>query len=42
MLDLPEEQIKAFDSYRKKECISRAEGVRRAVAAFPSEATDGV
>jgi hypothetical protein len=32
VIDLPEEQIKARDSYRKKERISRAE--RRAVAAF--------
>jgi Ribbon-helix-helix protein, copG family len=34
VIDLPEEQIKALDSYRKKERISRAEVVRRAVAAF--------
>jgi Ribbon-helix-helix protein, copG family len=34
VIDLPEEQIKALDSYRKKERISRAEAVRRAVAAF--------
>jgi ribbon-helix-helix CopG family protein len=34
VIDLPAEQIKALDSYRKKERISRAEAVRRAVAAF--------
>jgi Ribbon-helix-helix protein, copG family len=34
IIDLPEEQIKALDRYRKKERISRAEAVRRAVAAF--------
>ncbi|CAN5556375.1 hypothetical protein BH20VER3_BH20VER3_04790 [soil metagenome] len=34
IVDLPETQIKALDSYRKREGISRAEAVRRAVAAF--------
>ena len=34
IVDLPEEQIKALDSYRRKQGISRAEAVRRAVAAF--------
>ena len=34
IVDLPETQIKALDTYRKKEGISRAEAVRRAVAAF--------
>ena len=34
IIDLPEEQVKALDTYRKKERISRAEAVRRAVAAF--------
>ena len=34
IVDLPEKQIKALDAYRKKEGISRAEAVRRAVAAF--------
>lgn len=34
IVDLPEKQIKALDLYRKKEGISRAEAVRRAVAAF--------
>ena len=33
-IDLPEEQIKALDAYRKRHGISRAEAVRRAVAAF--------
>jgi hypothetical protein len=34
IVDLPPEQIKALDGYRKKEGISRAEAVRRAVASF--------
>jgi len=34
IVDLPEAQIKALDSYRRREGISRAEAVRRAVAAF--------
>jgi hypothetical protein len=34
VIDLPEDQIEALDSYRKKERSSRAEAVRRAVAAF--------
>jgi metal-responsive CopG/Arc/MetJ family transcriptional regulator len=34
IVDLPEDQIKALDSYRKKAGISRAEAVRRAVASF--------
>jgi hypothetical protein len=34
IVDLPEEQIKALDQYRKRHGISRAEAVRRAVAAF--------
>lgn len=34
IVDLPAEQIKALDGYRKKEGISRAEAVRRAVASF--------
>ncbi len=34
IVDLPSAQIKALDNYRKKEGISRAEAVRRAVAAF--------
>jgi hypothetical protein len=34
IVDLPEEQIKALDSYRKERGISRAEAVRRAVTAF--------
>jgi len=34
IVDLPEEQIKALDAYRKRHGISRAEAVRRAVAAF--------
>lgn len=39
IIDLPEEQIKALDTYRKRHGISRAEAVRRAVAAFvPREA----
>lgn len=34
IIDLPEKQIKALDLYRKREGISRAEAVRRAVQAF--------
>ena len=34
IVDLPETQVKALDSYRKREGISRAEAVRRAVEAF--------
>jgi hypothetical protein len=34
LIDLPDEQIKALDRYRAKKKISRAEAVRRAVAAF--------
>ncbi len=34
IVDLPEDQIEALDGYRKKEGISRAEAVRRAVASF--------
>jgi hypothetical protein len=34
IVDLPPEQIKALDGYRKREGISRAEAVRRAVACF--------
>ena len=34
IVDLPDEQVRALDNYRKKERISRAEAVRRAVAAF--------
>lgn len=34
IVDLPETQIKRLDSYRKREGISRAEAVRRAVEAF--------
>jgi metal-responsive CopG/Arc/MetJ family transcriptional regulator len=38
IVDLPDEQIKALDAYRKLHRISRAEAVRRAVAAFiPAE-----
>jgi len=38
IVELPEEQIKALDTYRKRHGISRAEAVRRAVAAFiPAE-----
>ncbi len=33
-MDLPAEQIAALDAYTKAEGISRAEAVRRAVAAF--------
>lgn len=34
IVDLTEKQITALDIYRKREGISRAEAVRRAVAAF--------
>jgi metal-responsive CopG/Arc/MetJ family transcriptional regulator len=34
IVDLPPEQIAALDAYTKAEGISRAEAVRRAVAAF--------
>lgn len=34
IVDLPETQLRALDSYRKREGISRAEAVRRAVEAF--------
>ena len=34
IVDLPEEQIEALDAYRKKHRVSRAEAVRRAIAAF--------
>ena len=34
IVDLPPEQIEALDGYRKKEGISRAEAVRRAIASF--------
>jgi len=34
IIDLPPEQIRALDGYRKKQGISRAEAVRRAVASF--------
>jgi len=34
IIDLPPEQIAALDAYTKAERISRAEAVRRAVAAF--------
>jgi hypothetical protein len=34
IIDLPPDQIKALDGYRKREGISRAEAVRRAVASF--------
>ena len=33
-MDLPVDQINALDRYRAKKRISRAEAVRRAVAAF--------
>ena len=42
IVDLPETQIKALDSYRKREGISRAEAVRRAVEAFvPTRGKNG-
>jgi hypothetical protein len=34
IVDLPDEQIRALDSYSKKHGVSRAEAVRRAVAMF--------
>lgn len=34
IIDLPPEQIKALDGYGKRQGISRAEAVRRAVACF--------
>jgi hypothetical protein len=34
IVDLPDEQIRALDSYSKKYGVSRAEAVRRAVAMF--------
>ena len=34
IVDLPPEQIEALEGYRKKEGISRAEAVRRAVDSF--------
>jgi metal-responsive CopG/Arc/MetJ family transcriptional regulator len=34
IVDLTEGQIQALDSYRKREGISRAEAVRRAVESF--------
>jgi len=34
IIDLPEEQIRALDTYSKKHQVSRAEAVRRAVAMF--------
>jgi len=34
IVDLPAEQVAALDAYTKAEGISRAEAVRRAVAAF--------
>ncbi len=41
IIDLPQTQIKALDSYRKREGISRAEAVRRAVEAFvPTRSKD--
>lgn len=41
IVDLPEGQIKALDAYRKRERISRAEAVRRAVEAFVPTAKPG-
>lgn len=38
IVDLTEKQIAALDLYRKRAGISRAEAVRRAVAAFVPEA----
>jgi hypothetical protein len=38
IVDLPESQIEALDRYRKREGISRAEALRRAVAAFVPDA----
>ena len=34
IVDLPEDQIAALDRYGRREGISRAEALRRAVAAF--------
>ena len=34
IVDLPSEQIEALDSYGRREGVSRAEAMRRAVAAF--------
>lgn len=34
IIDLPEPQIEVLDRYRKSRKISRAEAIRRAVAAF--------
>ncbi len=34
IIDLPTDQIEALDHYRRREGVSRAEAVRRAVAAF--------
>jgi hypothetical protein len=34
IVDLPDDQIAALDSYGRREGVSRAEAVRRAVAAF--------
>lgn len=34
IIDLPADQIEALDNYRQREGVSRAEAVRRAVAAF--------
>lgn len=34
IVDLPQEQIRALDGYGKKQGVSRAEAVRRAVASF--------
>jgi len=43
IVDLPEDQINALDRYRVKKRISRAEAVRRAVAAFlPKQQEPGV
>ena len=40
IVDLPEDQIKALDSIGKKEDLSRAELVRRAVAAYLGNAQE--
>ncbi len=34
IVDLPKEQIRALDDYRRRHKVSRAEAVRRAVDAF--------
>jgi metal-responsive CopG/Arc/MetJ family transcriptional regulator len=34
IVDLPDEQIEALNSYSRREGVSRAEALRRAVAAF--------